>query len=30
MENEQNAPNNNQPELTDTEKKLKADHDALY
>ena len=30
MENEKNAPNNNQPELTDTEKKLKADHDALY
>lgn len=30
MENENNAPANNQPELTDTEKKLKADHDALY
>ena len=31
MENEKkNAPANNQPELSDTEKKLKADHDALY
>lgn len=31
MENDnKNAPNNNQPELSDTEKKLKADHDALY
>lgn len=31
MENEnKNAPVDNQPVLTDTEKKLKADHDALY